>query len=304
VFALFLGISALILGILAGVALERLIARERLILSLAPTSSHWSRWRPALIGTAAAAFAIALWYAELVAGCLDTPEVQPPDWSRQVRVCYHTALAIFLLLATVIDLDCYLIPDAITIPGMVFGVTAALAFGDLQISHLWVDWNDAIPQLRGPFIPQWYIDYPPGHALAWSAAGLLAGSSLTLMVRALSSRVLGAETMGLGDITLMAMIGSFLGWQAVVLTFAMAPLTGVAVGLVGKLLFNRPYLPYGPCLSAAALLVVFSWKWLWQSTRLMFSDLVGLAMLAGIGVVAMTLLLGLLRLYRSIPTGR
>jgi hypothetical protein len=74
--------------------------------------------------------------------------------------------------------------------------------------------------------------------------------------------------------------------------------------LIGKIIANRPYLPYGPCLSAAALLVVFTWRWLWAETRLIFSDLFGLAILGVIGVIAMAALLMLLRLYRSIPTGR
>jgi leader peptidase (prepilin peptidase)/N-methyltransferase len=289
---------------IAGVVLERRISRERVLLGFAPTPPGWSRLRPVLLGIASAGFALSLCYAELTLGCLDTTEVQPPEWSRQVRVCYHAALASLLLLATAIDLDCYLIPDAITGPGILCGVVAAVAFGDLQFAHLWVDWTDPNVRLYGPYIPQWYKDYPMAHALAWSVAGCLAGGGLTLLVRILSSRVLGVETMGLGDVTLMAMVGSFLGWQAVVLAFALAPFTGLIVGLIGKLLFNRPYLPYGPCLSAASMAVIFGWGWLWFRTRLMFSDLVGLAMLAGIGAVVMTLLLALLRLYRNIPTGR
>ena len=39
------------------------------------------------------------------------------------------------------------------------------------------------------------------------------------VVRVLGSQVLRREAMGFGDVTLMAMIGAFLGWQAAVLTF-------------------------------------------------------------------------------------
>jgi len=300
----FLSFAALSLGTVWGWGLERLVARERAFLGLAQTRPEVRSWRAGLVGIAVAGLSVALNFAELELHCLETPEVQPPDWAWQTRVIYHALLAGLLIGATVIDLDCYVIPDQITAPGILCGIVFAAVAGDMQIAHLWVDWSYAIPQLRGPYIPEWYHDHHVVHALAWSIAGAVAGMVLTLLVRALSSRVIGQEAMGLGDVALMTLIGSFLGWQAVVLTFAVAPLTGLLVALIGKLIFNRPYLPYGPCLSAAALVVIFTWRWLWALTRLMFSDLVGLAILAAIGAVALTLLLGLLRLYRNIPTGR
>ena len=301
---LFLGVGALFVGCLAAWGLERLIERERRMLSLPPTEARIRRPRWLFVSVVFAAAAVSLYLAEVVLRCLETPEVQPPEHAWQVRALYHAALAGFLLAATVIDLDCYLIPDAITLPGIACGVLVAAVAQDMQIAHLWVDWSYAEPGLSGPYIPAWYDRHRVLHSLAISSAGIVAGGGLTLLVRGLSSRVLGQEAMGLGDVTLMAMIGSFLGWQAVVLTFAVAPLTGLVAALIGKVTVNRPYLPYGPCLSAAALVVIFNWSWLWAETRLMFSDLVGLALLGGIGIVAMALLLALLRLYRSIPTRR
>lgn len=303
-FALYLGICALIAGIGAGVWVERQLAAERTALGLPPGGGRWSWGRPVLVGLAIGILGVALALAELHFRCVETPEVQPPAWAKSARVIYHTVLAGWLVLATVTDLDCYLIPDWLTLPGITLGVLAAVLVGDLQIAHLWVDWTYAVPQLSGPYIPAWYDQYRRAHALAWSLAGALAGGGLTWFVRILSTRVLGKEALGFGDVTLMTMIGSYLGWQAVVLTFVLAPLTGLLAALVGKLSFNRPYLPYGPCLSAAALGVIFGWRWLWQHTRLVFSDLGGLAVLAGIGLGALLLLLGLLRLYRSIPTRR
>ena len=44
----------------------------------------------------------------------------------------------------------------------------------------------------------------------------------------LGSRMLGREAMGFGDVTLMAMIGAFLGWQAAVLTFFLGAFFGLA----------------------------------------------------------------------------
>ena len=127
------------------------------------------------------------------------------------------------------------------------------------------------------------------------------GAGVTWIARAVSSRVLGQEAMGLGDVTLMAMIGSFLGWQAVLLVFMLAPLAGLSVGLLVRLLSGKTYLPYGPWLSLAAGFVLFRWAWLWQKTRLVFSDWLSMAALAGIALGGFVALLVLIRLYRAIP---
>ncbi len=131
---------------------------------------------------------------------------------------------------------------------------------------------------------------------------------MTWVVRWLSSMILGQEALGQGDITLMGMIGSFLGWQPVVFVFALAPLCGVIVGLAVRLLTNRSYVSFGPYLSISAILVLLNWRTLWMleatnefSVRMLFGDAPGLAILAGISIAAFVLLLGCLRLYRLIP---
>jgi leader peptidase (prepilin peptidase)/N-methyltransferase len=127
---------------------------------------------------------------------------------------------------------------------------------------------------------------------------------LTQGVRLISSRVLQMEAMGFGDVTLMGMIGSFLGWQAVILTFLIAPLVGLIAVVVARLIHNRRILPYGPFLSAAAVITLLNWSRLWGATRMMFSDLVGLGMLLGLAFGLLVLMLGAIRLYRAIPTSR
>jgi leader peptidase (prepilin peptidase) / N-methyltransferase len=294
-----------LIGLLTGFGLscwfERLSAFERQLLRY-PSVSAWSRWGRCVVLTLATTVLFGgLAWAEQIAGALNTPEVQPAHFGRAWRLYYHFILLGLLIVATAIDFDCYMIPDQITIPGMVLGLLGAFFFADLQICHLWVDWSVAIPQLRGPGIPAWYDAHKHWHALAWSSAGLTAGAALTWLARAVSSRVLGLETMGLGDVTLMAMIGSFLGWQAVVLVFLLAPLAGLTVGVLIMLVSGKTYLPYGPWLSMAAVFVLFRWGWFWEQTRVTFSDWVSLAVLAGTGGFGLVLLLGLVRLYRAIP---
>ena len=235
-------------------------------------------------------------------GCLETAEVQPSGIGRYWRLAYHLTLLGLLILATAIDFDCYMIPDSITLPGSLIGIFGAALIGEAQIFHLWVDWAVAIPQLRGPYIPGWYDQHRFLHAFAWSLAGLSTGAGLTWLARQVSSRVLGQEAMGSGDVTLMAMIGSFLGWQAVTLVFLIAPLTGIIVGVLIRTISGKTYLPYGPWLSIAAAIVLFSWSRLWEQTRMIFSDWMSVAMLGTAGGVGFVVLLFLVQLYKSIPT--
>lgn len=296
------GIVATVISGIAATWLERLIDRERSQLGLPATVAAVRRIRPAIVTAVSVALMMGLAYAEFVGQCLETPEVRPESHHLIHRVVFHCGLILFLVLGTAIDLDCYLLPDQITIPGMLWGIGVAVLVADVQIAHLWVDWGLAIPQLTGPYIPAWYDQHRHWHALAWSTAGLLVGGAFTATVRSISSRILGQEAMGFGDVTLMAMIGSVLGWQAVLATFALAPLTGVLIAIAGYLFFGKTYLSYGPCLAAAAILVLFNWSSIWAETRLFFSDPVAIAIILGSALAALVILLGAIRLYRAIPT--
>jgi len=52
-------------------------------------------------------------------------------------------------------------------------------------------------------------------------------------VRIIGGWSLGREAMGFGDVTLLAMIGTFLGWQACLLVFFLAPFAGIVIGVGG-----------------------------------------------------------------------
>ncbi len=243
-------------------------------------------------------------YLVVVHGGQSTPEVQPSEWGLFLRRGSHQLLIGFILVAMAVDWDGYVIPDQITVPGTILGLAGAFAVGELQLIHLWVDWSYAEPQLRGPWIPAWIAAHPHWHGLAWSFAGLATGAGLTAIVRSASSRLMGLETLGTGDITFMALVGSFLGWQPTVCAFLAAPLLGLMVGLPLKLVTNKPYIPYGPFLGAGALLVLFAWGPIWLRTKDIFGDWLGLSVLAGLASICFVLLFGLLILYRRIPGRR
>ena len=237
-----------------------------------------------------------------------TSEVLPALFWVYGRAIGHLVLLILLIEATVTDFREYIIPDQITVPGMMAGVLLATISGDTQLMHWWVDWNQAVAEIRGPYIHAWIGENTHWHGFVWSMTGLIAGGGVTWLVRWLSSVVLGQESLGLGDVTLMAMIGSFLGWQPLVFVFLLAPLCGIAMGLGVRLITNRTYIPFGPYLSLAAVVVLFAWKSLWMleisnefSIRKLFGDAPGLAILAGISLAAFVALLVCLRLYRLIP---
>ena len=65
------------------------------------------------------------------------------------------------------------------------------------------------------------------------------------------------EAMGGGDVKLMAMIGSVIGWKLALFTFFIAPIFGAGVGVIMKLKDGRETIAYGPYLSLAAIIAVF-----------------------------------------------
>jgi leader peptidase (prepilin peptidase) / N-methyltransferase len=105
--------------------------------------------------------------------------------------------------------------------------------------------------------------------------GLVVGAGLTQSVRMTAGFVLRREAMGLGDVTLLGMVGAFLGWQAAVLTFFLAPFFGLAHAAWKMLVYLRKRLaggqlsssdreiPYGPYLSMAAAALLFAWPTVW-----------------------------------------
>jgi leader peptidase (prepilin peptidase)/N-methyltransferase len=95
---------------------------------------------------------------------------------------------------------------------------------------------------------------PPG----WLAAliGILIGGGVLLAIGEVYLRLRGIEGMGLGDVKMLAMIGAFLGWKAVLVTLILSSLSGALVGFI-LLLSQRGsmkyQLPFGTFLAGAAL---------------------------------------------------
>lgn len=304
-----------VVGAIVGCGLVRWIERLTPIPSdnceSKPKTRLWPWWTAIGTGLLFAAFA----WAMIVGECQSITEVRPDAFWKYGRIPFHLIFLALLVAATGTDFRDYVIPDSIVVVGVLAALIGAAATGDLQIVHLWVDANLAVPGFQAAHIPKWIGEYPHWHGIAVVVVGMATGAGITWVVRFVSSLILGEETMGFGDVTLMAMIGAFLGWQPVLMVFVLAPLCGIVVALSVRIVTGRVFVPYGPYLSAATLVVLFGWKWIWTltistsegeilSVRKMYGDLVGLGILGGIAIGALVLLLGLLRIYRSVPVTR
>ncbi len=63
------------------------------------------------------------------------------------------------------------------------------------------------------------------HGFIWSLSGLLTGAGLMWLARVAANVILGVPAIGFGDVTLLAMIGAFMGWQPPLCALAIAPLS-------------------------------------------------------------------------------
>jgi prepilin signal peptidase PulO-like enzyme (type II secretory pathway) len=95
--------------------------------------------------------------------------------------------------------------------------------------------------------------------------GMSVSGGIVWAVRIIGQWTMKREAMGFGDVTLMAMIGAFVGWQPSLMIFFMAPFAGVVLGLVRWIVRSDDHIPYGPflCLATAVLIVGWAAVWNW-----------------------------------------
>lgn len=179
-----------------------------------------------------------------------------------VEYAYYLVLVEALLVASFIDFDLQIIPDSVTAPAAIVGFLGGVT-GVLMLVPVWFQFG-----WGAGAVPVWTTQWPVLHGLAASLAGAAVGGGVVWYFRIAGQWVFRREAMGFGDVTLMAMIGSFLGWQPVLLVFFLAPACALTVvvtrWLIGQLLptgakWERE-IPFGPYLSLAALIVILGWK--------------------------------------------
>ena len=145
----------------------------------------------------------------------------------------YALLVAGLIVASGIDLDYLVIPDTLTIGGVVIGISLSYFVPSLQGKEDSVD-----AMIRS------------------SLSATVAGGSLWLVART-ASWFLQKEAMGIGDAKLLAALAAFLGWQSLPFILAVSSLIGTIVG-IGILKQRKQKLgvkvPFGPYLALAAFL--------------------------------------------------
>ncbi|WP_231615983.1 prepilin peptidase [Novipirellula artificiosorum] len=98
------------------------------------------------------------------------------------------------------------------------------------------------------------------HGLFSALVGLAVGGGVIWAIRIIASSAMGVEAMGFGDVTLMAMIGAFVGWQAAVIAFFLSPFAAIVIVLIQYVITREPRVPFGPYLCAGTLMTVLGWN--------------------------------------------
>ncbi len=247
-----------------------------------------------------------------VAGPETVQGLWTPDYWLHIRYFLHIALLCALISATFIDIDLKIIPDGTTIPVMLLALVVHTLFGQTYIVPLWFQDLSSTGVVRSispdwlkPLIFEWncvaFADrYPHLHGLLLSLAGLVVGGGIVWAVRIAGFWVLRQEAMGFGDVVLMAMIGSVIGWQPVTMVFFIAPVLAIGAAIFAWLTRRGREIPYGPYLSLATLLLLVFWKTLWPPARQIFEMGPMLAIMALVMCGLLVLSLQLVQLLKRL----
>lgn len=148
---------------------------------------------------------------------------------------FHFYFLAALVACTFIDLDHWILPDKITLPGVLVGLCSSLFVPDLTV-----------------------LD---------SALGALVGGGILYLVAWGYKAYSGKDGLGGGDIKFLAMVGAFLGMKGALTTLILASCLGSVLGLLliafrGKK--GSTAIQFGPFLALGALAAFFFGDYLWQ----------------------------------------
>ncbi len=154
-------------------------------------------------------------------------------------------LVVGLIIATFVDIKHRIIPDEVSVGGMIAGFILC--------------------SVRGVGAEPFTFQFSP---MVTSLLGIIVGGGVIYLTgvgfdfvyfKLLKKPPIQGETesMGGGDIKLLAMIGAFLGWKGALLTFLIAPFFGSIIGVFNLVIKKDHTIPYGPFLSLGALVALF-----------------------------------------------
>jgi leader peptidase (prepilin peptidase)/N-methyltransferase len=180
-----------------------------------------------------------------------TPWHHPPVGGIDfLKVPIYWLVIAGLIVATFIDFEHYIIPNEITLGGVVLGLVFSAIHPRLM---------DTSSILIG---------------LGRSFLGVIVGGVTLLVIAIVGEKIFKKEAMGMGDVKLIAAIGAFLGWQATLFTIFVSSLFGGVIGLLLVLTTKKGWqsrIPYGPYIALGALLWMFCgheiMNWYWSVIR-------------------------------------
>lgn len=150
-----------------------------------------------------------------------------------------------MIVGSVIDFDHKLLPDFVTVGGILLGVAYWTLFS-LSFKNFAMEFSN----------PKMYVP------LALSLAGLVFGFGLLWLVRFFGSMAFKREAMGMGDVFLMGAVGAMFGPFAVLATLILSSVFGSIVGLSAVALSKTKLgrfteIPYGPYICLGCLVWMF-----------------------------------------------
>ncbi|MEM8681494.1 MAG: A24 family peptidase, partial [Planctomycetota bacterium] len=144
----------------------------------------------------------------------------------------------------------------------------------------------------------WFWGWLHWKGMLTGLVGLLVGGGVVWSVRLVAGRALQREAMGFGDVTLMAMIGTFVGWQPSLLIFFLAPFAGAIIAVIQYLVAKQAEIAYGPFLCVATVYVLVRWGFFWDGWGPLFAMGWMIPALLGVCLILMGFLLVLWRRVR------
>jgi prepilin signal peptidase PulO-like enzyme (type II secretory pathway) len=145
----------------------------------------------------------------------------------------------------------------------------------------------------------WALGGRPWAGLLTSLIGLVGSGGIIWAVRLVGTAALRREAMGFGDVTLMMMVGTFLGWQACLVAFFLSPFAAIVVGVAQLIFRHDDVIPFGPFLCLASAGVVVGWApiWIWAQPLFVHPGLVLIVL--GVCLVLLGLLLAIWRMIKA-----
>ena len=150
-------------------------------------------------------------------------------YGLSVQSLIYIILSSALIIIAFIDLNEQVIPEVISLPGIVVGLI--LSFFVHHIS---------------------FVN---------SALGIVIGGGIILVIRLAGSAIFKKEAMGGGDIKLAAMIGAFLGWRYIIISLFLGFFLGAIAGIfliMSKIKSKEDVVPFGPFIILGSF-ITFLW---------------------------------------------